>query len=118
MLAACSSSSSSSPGAAASSGTPVAGGTATWAELPATTPNYIFPFTSSAYFSVANISQFQFLMYRPLYWFGDGASPTLNQSLSLADSADVQRPERHHHAEAVQVVQRHPGDRDRTWRSG
>ncbi len=84
-LAACSSSSSSSPGAAASSGTPVAGGTATWAELPASTPNYIFPFDSSAYISVTNSSQFQFLMYRPLYWFGNGGSPTLNQSLSLAD---------------------------------
>ena len=43
VLAACSSSSS-SPSASASSGAPVAGGTATWAELPSTTPNYIFPF--------------------------------------------------------------------------
>ncbi len=85
VLAACSSSGSSSPGAAASSGTPVAGGTATWAELPADTPNYIFPFTSSAYISVTNIDQFQFLMYRPLYWFGDGAQPTLNPSLSVAN---------------------------------
>ncbi len=25
-------------------------------------------------------------MYRPLYWFGNGASPTLNTSLSLADT--------------------------------
>jgi len=25
-------------------------------------------------------------MYRPLYWFGNGASPTLNTSLSLADA--------------------------------
>ncbi len=86
VLAACSSSSSSSsPGAAASSGTPVAGGTATWAEPPSDTPNYIFPFTSSAYISVSNIDQFQFLMYRPLYWFGDGAQPTLNPSLSVAN---------------------------------
>ncbi len=86
VLAACSSSSgSSSPGAAASSGTPVAGGTATWAEPPAATPNYIFPFTSSAYISVTNIDQFQFLMYRPLYWFGDGTQPTLNPSLSVAN---------------------------------
>ena len=83
VLAACSSSSS-SPSTSASAA-PVTGGTATWAELPATIPNYIFPFDSSAYFSVANLSQFQFLMYRPLYWFGDGVSPTLNQSLSLAD---------------------------------
>jgi len=86
VLAACSSSSSSSsPSAAASSGTPVAGGTATWAEPPSDTPNYIFPFTSSAYISVSNIDQFQFLMYRPLYWFGDGAQPTLNPSLSVAN---------------------------------
>ncbi len=85
VLAACSSSGSSRPGAAASSGTPVAGGTATWAEPPADTPNYIFPFTSSAYISVSNIDQFQFLMYRPLYWFGDGAQPTLNPSLSVAN---------------------------------
>jgi len=83
VLAACSSSSG-SPSTSASAA-PVTGGTATWAELPATIPNYIFPFDSSAYFSVANLSQFQFLMYRPLYWFGDGVSPTLNQSLSLAD---------------------------------
>ena len=39
-----------------------------------------------AYFSVSNINQFQFLMYRPLYWFGNGAQPTLNPSLSLAEN--------------------------------
>ncbi len=48
-------------------------------------PNYIFPFDSSTFFSVANSQYFQYLMYRPLYWFGKGASPTLNSSLSLAD---------------------------------
>jgi peptide/nickel transport system substrate-binding protein len=81
-LAACSSSgSSSSPSA---SGTPESGGTATFAELPATTPNYIFPFTSSAYISVSNTDLFQFLMYRPLYWFGTGNQPTVNTTKSLA----------------------------------
>jgi peptide/nickel transport system substrate-binding protein len=58
--------------------------TATWAEAPQTPPNYIFPFMSLAFFSVNNSQQFQFLMYRPLYWFGDGATPNLNLSLSLA----------------------------------
>ena len=48
-------------------------------------PNYIFPFDSSTFFSVANSQYFQYLMYRPLYWFGQGTSPTLNSSLSLAD---------------------------------
>jgi len=58
--------------------------TATWAEAPQTPPNYIFPFESLAFFSVSNGTQFQYLMYRPLYWFGQGTSPGLNTSLSLA----------------------------------
>ncbi len=89
LLAACSSSpsaTSSSSSGVPSGGTRQAGGTATWAEAPNTQPNFIFPFMSLAYFSVANINQFQFLMYRPLYWFGNGAQPTLNPSLSLAQN--------------------------------
>jgi peptide/nickel transport system substrate-binding protein len=81
-LAACSSSSGSTP---AATGTPETGGTATFAEIPATTPNYIFPFTSSAYISVSNLNLFQYLMYRPLYWFGTGSSPTVNTTKSLAN---------------------------------
>jgi peptide/nickel transport system substrate-binding protein len=65
-------------------GTPTSGGTATFALPPSTTPNYIFPFTSSTYFSVVNAEDFGYLMYRPLYWFGNGATPTLNTSLSVA----------------------------------
>ncbi len=57
----------------------------TWAEAPQTAPNYIFPFMSLAFFSVANISQFQYLMYRPLFWFGEGNTPGLNLQLSLAN---------------------------------
>ena len=86
--AACGSSGTSGNGAAASSptgGTPVKGGTATYALPPSTVPNYIFPFDSSTFFSVSNSQYFQYLMYRPLYWFGQGTSPTLNSSLSLAD---------------------------------
>jgi peptide/nickel transport system substrate-binding protein len=73
-------------GAAATGGTPQQGGTATFALGPSTTPNYIFPFSSSTYFSVVNAEYFQYLMYRPLYWFGNGASPTLNTSLSVAEA--------------------------------
>jgi peptide/nickel transport system substrate-binding protein len=62
----------------------LSGGTATYAEPPNTKPNYIFPLTSSSYFSVANLSQFQFMMFRPLYWFGDNGTVKLNSSLSLA----------------------------------
>ncbi len=88
-VAACSSgsgSSSTSGGAAATGGTPQKGGTATYALPPSTTPNYIFPIDSSTYFSVTNAEYFQYLMYRPLYWFGNGASPTLNNNLSLAEA--------------------------------
>jgi peptide/nickel transport system substrate-binding protein len=59
--------------------------TATWAEQPNTAPNYIFPYMSLAFFSVANINQFQELMYRPLYWFGNGSTPNLDPSLSVAN---------------------------------
>jgi ABC-type transport system substrate-binding protein len=39
----------------------------------------------SAHSSVDNRNQFEYLMYRPLYWFGDNDEPVLNSSLSLAD---------------------------------
>jgi peptide/nickel transport system substrate-binding protein len=87
VLAACSS----SPSATSSSGIPtggtkVSGGTVTFAEPPAATPNYIFPFETSQYDTVNNVSQFQYLMYRPLYMFGspESTSTTLDTSLSLA----------------------------------
>jgi peptide/nickel transport system substrate-binding protein len=82
VAAGCSSGSSSTP---TTGGTKVKGGTAVWAEPPSTTPNYIFPFTSSAYISVINGNNFTQLMYRPLYWFGVGEQPVLNTSLSLAN---------------------------------
>ncbi len=59
---------------------------ATWAQAPQDPPNYIFPFMSLAFFSVSNSEQFQYLMFRPLYWFGNGSTPNLNPSLSLANS--------------------------------
>ena len=62
----------------------LSGGKAVFAEAPAAIPNYIFPLTSGGVFSVANLSQFQYLMYRPLYWFGDNGTVKLNSSLSLA----------------------------------
>jgi peptide/nickel transport system substrate-binding protein len=71
---------------AASSQHIVAGGTAYFAEPPSAVPNYIFPFMSLAFFSVNNISDLQQLMYRPLYWFGNGSNPTINLSLSLASN--------------------------------
>jgi peptide/nickel transport system substrate-binding protein len=67
------------------SGTPVTGGTAVLAEPPSTTPNYIWPYSSSAYFTDINTDDLQYLMYRPLYWFGQDGQPVVDYSLSLAD---------------------------------
>jgi peptide/nickel transport system substrate-binding protein len=57
--------------------------TATWAEAPQATPNFILPYYPAQLCSVNNVEQFQFLMYRPLYWFGVGTSPNVNTSLSV-----------------------------------
>lgn len=65
-------------------GSRVAGGTATFALPQLSAPNYIFPLAAPQYFSVNNLGEFQQLMYRPLYWFGIGSRPVLNQALSLA----------------------------------
>jgi peptide/nickel transport system substrate-binding protein len=67
------------------SSTPVTGGTAVMAEPPSTTPNYIWPFAGSAYFTDINTDDLQYLLYRPLYWFGRSGEPTVNYALSLAD---------------------------------
>jgi peptide/nickel transport system substrate-binding protein len=59
---------------------------ATFALPAGSTPNWIFPMIDPAHSSIDNRNQFQYLMYRPLYWFGNGSSPTLNSNLSLADA--------------------------------
>jgi peptide/nickel transport system substrate-binding protein len=82
VAAGCSSSSSAPP-----SGAPAKGGTATVAFLTGSVPNWIFPFLPIAYYSVYNSQQFQWLMYRPLYLFGDnGTSTTINIPLSPANA--------------------------------
>jgi peptide/nickel transport system substrate-binding protein len=59
--------------------------TVTFAEPPGASPNYILPLMSLKYFSVNNGDQFQYMIYRPLYWYTSNGAVTLNQSLSLAD---------------------------------
>ena len=60
-------------------------GTVTFALPQDITPNYIFPLATGANLTNANIYQFQYLMYRPLYWYGINGSPTVNYALSLAN---------------------------------
>jgi peptide/nickel transport system substrate-binding protein len=75
-----------SPSSPADTAPPGGGTTATYALAPDSPIDYIFPFVSatSGDFTVYNANDFQYLMYRPLYWFGAGTSPLLNTSLSLA----------------------------------
>jgi peptide/nickel transport system substrate-binding protein len=72
-------------GSSPTGNTPVKGGTAVWAEPPSSPPTYIFPYTDSASESNLNDFEFQYLMYRPLYWFGQNGQPVVNYSLSLAN---------------------------------
>jgi peptide/nickel transport system substrate-binding protein len=71
---------------AADGGASAPGGTITFAEAPGGAPDWIFPYTGYQDFSASNLSQFQELMYRPLYFFGLGASASFVPSLSLANA--------------------------------
>ena len=93
-IAACSSSSSSAGGSspstsasASSTAAAVPGGTAT-VSLPAgVTLSYIWPYTPLANANEYNAEQFQMLMYRPLYMFGNnGNSVAVNYPLSPANA--------------------------------
>jgi peptide/nickel transport system substrate-binding protein len=75
-----------SSGSVTSGNTPVKGGTAVMAEPPSSPPDYIFPFMDAAESSNVNLFDFTYLMYRPMYWFGQGSQPVFNPSLSLASA--------------------------------
>jgi peptide/nickel transport system substrate-binding protein len=87
LLAACSSSS--SPGNSTGA-TRVQGGTATVA-LNQTdgTFDYIFPLLSFDFDTFANVTYSQYLMWRPLYWFGSPGHVGVNFPESLAGPAAV-----------------------------
>jgi peptide/nickel transport system substrate-binding protein len=82
VLAACSSSSS---GGKANSGSRIAGGTVTVAYLPGTQPVYIFPLFPAVDDTCQEFFWFVEQFWRPLYWFGNGAALSPNESLSLAE---------------------------------
>lgn len=68
-------------------GTPVNGGTASFALPPNTVPNYIFPFMPIQNFSVAN-SNLQYQLWRPLIWAGKGDQAAIDWKTSL-----IKKPE-------------------------
>jgi peptide/nickel transport system substrate-binding protein len=69
--------------ATAPSGTKVSGGTVSFTEGPSAQPNYIFPMTNAQVCSTTNISQLNALLYRPLYWFGNNYTPTVDYNYSI-----------------------------------
>ena len=81
LLAACSSSSSSGTKPSA-----VSGGTATFALAAGNVPDWILPLVTAANATTPNISFFQFLLYRPLFWFGGPGSAGLNESPTFTTS--------------------------------
>ncbi len=61
---------------------------ATFAMEPGGSASYPFPILAGVYGaddSVYNVNDFQYLLYRPLYFFGSGTTPYLTPALSLAD---------------------------------
>jgi peptide/nickel transport system substrate-binding protein len=92
VLAACSTSNNSSGTA---SQTRVNGGTATVALTPGEQFNYIFPFLNTENAIGANLEDSEYLMWRPLYWFGGANSVGLDEKYSLADQAIFTHPAGH-----------------------
>jgi peptide/nickel transport system substrate-binding protein len=85
LLAACTSSSSSGTAAQPR----VSGGTATVALAPGDQFDYILPLLDFEDATGANIEYSEYLMWRPLYWFGGPGFVGLNARYSLADPATV-----------------------------
>ena len=65
------------------SGAKIKGGTVTFAEAPGAPPNYIFPMYSAEYCGTNNILGLDALLYRPLYWYGNNYSPSVDYNYSV-----------------------------------
>jgi peptide/nickel transport system substrate-binding protein len=70
-------------GSPALAATKLSGGTATFAMPTGATNTYIFPLTSASNYSNLDVFDFQYLMWRPLFWFGSPGSPLFNPKLSV-----------------------------------
>ncbi|WP_029136764.1 ABC transporter substrate-binding protein [Nakamurella lactea] len=66
-------------------GTPKDGGTVKVALPPGAAPNYILPIVPAKANSVYVTKQFQWLMFRPLYWYPTGMNPKINADKSIAE---------------------------------
>jgi peptide/nickel transport system substrate-binding protein len=101
VLAACGPASSAASGG--SQGSNAGSNSVTYAMSPGGYASYPFPFMAGVYGandSVYNVNDFQYQLYRPLYWFGSGATPYVNPDLSLADP-----PTYHGHRVTIRLKQ-------------
>lgn len=60
-------------------------GTVTVAAPPNTAANWVLPIITGADDSVFTVFDFDFQLYRPLYWTNNGVAPTVNAAMSLAN---------------------------------
>ncbi len=65
------------------SGSKTQGGTAYWAQAPSAAPDYIFPMVSAQTCGTNNIEYLAALLYRPLYWYGNGNKATIDYDYSI-----------------------------------
>lgn len=65
------------------SGAKISGGTVYFSEAADSPPNYIFPMYAPQYCGINNIDELNFLLYRPLYWYGNHYSPTVDYDYSV-----------------------------------
>jgi peptide/nickel transport system substrate-binding protein len=61
----------------------ITGGTVYWAQAPQGAPNYIFPLVSGSTCGTNNVEYLSAMLYRPLYWFGNDNSPTVDYDYSI-----------------------------------
>jgi len=71
------------PAAGTASGT---AGSITYALPPGAVPNWILPMPTAAFNSVYNVFNFEWQMWPPLYYAPDGSTPTVDPSLSVANT--------------------------------
>ena len=69
-------------------GQPKKGGVVTWACAPGFPPAVIFPFTPPERMGTRNVIEFQALMYRTLYYFGNSGKPEVDYELSIGEEPE------------------------------
>ena len=73
-----------SSGSSAASSSHTVSSSVTFAEPAGQIPNWIFPFINPANFTVLDLWQWDWSMWRPVYYVGQGSTPNLDYSKSMA----------------------------------